>query len=301
MNGSLPLVTAIIPVHNGEAFVAEAIVSVLGQTYMPLECLVVDDGSTDHTAEIVSAFGKQVRSIRQSKGGPAAARNTGARSATGQVLAFLDADDIWEQCKIERQVNLLLQRPELGLVYCGFYIADGAGRPVQAVPVAEPSVALRNILLDESPSLGLGSTALIPREVFFEVGGFDESLRMCEDGDLGWRLAALFPIATVPEPLVRYRIHGVQRQIAEPGFERYWKSVLDRAFGSRILPPEVQRLERRARTNLALMLAYLYRRDRKGRSARQVCHALWLSPRRTIRWMATSVRRRLRARQAGRA
>jgi glycosyltransferase involved in cell wall biosynthesis len=298
MSASSPLVTAIIPVHNGGAFVAEAIESVLGQTYEPMECLVVDDGSTDHTLEILRAFGKRIRSIRQSKRGPAAARNAGARFASGHLLAFLDADDIWEQRKIERQVNLLLQRPDLGLVYCGFYIADRDGRPLEAAPVADPSVALRNILLDESPSLGLGSTALIPREVFLEVGGFDESLRMCEDGDLGWRLAARFPIDTVPEPLVRYRIHGVQRQIAEPGFERYWKSVLDKAFGSRILPQEVQRLERRARTNLALMLAYLYRRDRKGRSALQVCHALWLSPHRTVRWIATSVRRRLGARQA---
>jgi hypothetical protein len=121
---------------------------------------------------------------------------------------------------------------------------------------------------------------------------------MCEDADLGWRLAARFPIATVPEPLVRYRVHGLQRHMTEPGFERYWKSVLGTAFGSRVLPPEVQRLERRARTNLALTLAYLYRRDRKARSALQLCHALWLSPRRTIRWVAASVRRRLRAQQA---
>src|SRR5690242_17155890 len=106
-NPSRVLVSAIIPAHNCERFLADAIDSALGQTYAEVECVVVDDGSTDGTADVASAYGNRVRLIRQEQRGVSAARNRGAAEAKGNLLAFLDADDRWLPERVERQLQAL--------------------------------------------------------------------------------------------------------------------------------------------------------------------------------------------------
>lgn len=112
-----PSVSVIIPVLNGEKYLAEAIRSVLSQTHSPLEILVVDDGSVDRSAEIAESYGEAVRCFRQASQGAAAARNTGIRLARGNYLAFLDADDWWVPHKTERQLAWLDRRPDTGLLF----------------------------------------------------------------------------------------------------------------------------------------------------------------------------------------
>jgi glycosyltransferase involved in cell wall biosynthesis len=288
-----PVVSAVIPVYNGERFIAEAVASALAQTYEPLECVVVDDGSVDQTRRIVSGFGSSVRYLRQDHRGAAAARNAGARAAGGQFLAFLDADDIWEPSKIEQQMEVLLDNPDLGLVYCAFQLIDGEGRHLDLAPCPEPDDVLRNVLLNESAFIGLGSTAVVPRHVFDAVGRFDERLSLPQDSDLAWRLAAQYPVAVVREPLVGYRQHPAQLHRKVEPWDREWKSVLRTAFRSTLLPPEIQALERHARFNLAFTAAYLRRRDNRVRALASVLEAFWLCPLRTIRSLARSGARRL--------
>ena len=100
-------VSAVIPVHNGAAYVAEAVQSILSQTRPPIECVVVDDGSTDETAEVVRRFGNEVAYVRQDRAGVSSARNRGAALARGALVAFLDHDDVWLPTKLERQVEAL--------------------------------------------------------------------------------------------------------------------------------------------------------------------------------------------------
>jgi glycosyltransferase involved in cell wall biosynthesis len=288
-----PVATAVIPVHNGERFIAEAVASVLAQTYEPLECVVVDDGSADQTRGIVSSFGASVSYLRQPHRGSAAARNAGATAARGQFLAFLDADDIWKPTKIERQMEVLLGSPDLGLVYCSFELIDEEGRHLGVAPCPEPDDVLRNVLLNESASIGLGSTSVVRRQVFDAVGRFDERLSRGCDADLAWRLAAQYPIAAVREPLVGYRQHPAQLHRDVEPWERDWQLVLRTAFSSTLLPPEIQALERRARFNLAFTAAYLRRRDNRVGALARVLEAFWLCPLRTIRLLARSGARRL--------
>ncbi len=111
-----PLISCIVPVFNGERYLREALDSIFAQTYRPLEILVADDGSTDRTPYIAAAFGNRLRYLRQDNQGPAAARNLGIRAATGEFIAFLDADDVWHPEKLERQMARFQVRPELD--YC---------------------------------------------------------------------------------------------------------------------------------------------------------------------------------------
>lgn len=109
-----PSVSCIIPVYNRERFLSEGIESLLAQTRLPDEIVVVDDGSTDGSADIARGFGDRVRYIHQKNAGPAAARNHGVREAQGDFISFLDADDLWEPTKLERQLQRFAERPELG-------------------------------------------------------------------------------------------------------------------------------------------------------------------------------------------
>jgi glycosyltransferase involved in cell wall biosynthesis len=287
------LVSVVIPAWNCEAFVGDAVESVLEQTYSPLECVVVDDGSIDGTSTIVRGFGSRIKYVGQARRCSGAARNAGAQIAGGEFLAFLDADDMWQPTKLERQMELALARPELGLVYCSKEIVDEHGRHIRFARAPDPAVVTRHTLLNQPPWVGLNQTGLVPRWAFEAVSGYDERLTTCEDGDLTWRLAARFPIGALPEPLAKYRLHPAQKHRDVPQLKRDWKLVLDKAFASGLLPPEVQALERQARANLTLDLAYEDLKVHPLKSAARVCQAFRLSPTRAAAWLLGLVRGRL--------
>ena len=120
-----PLVSAVIAVRNGEEFVAESVESVLSQTWSRIECVVVDDGSDDATTSVVSAFeDDRVRLVRQPHSGVSTARNRGIKEGRGDLIAFLDADDVWRPAKIARQVEAFREHPGAGMVVTGYQIVD---------------------------------------------------------------------------------------------------------------------------------------------------------------------------------
>ena len=118
-------ISVIIPAYNYARYLAEAIDSALGQTYAPLEVIVVDDASTDDTPRVLAAYGQRIRAIRQPNGGAGAARNTGIAAARGEYVAFLDADDVWLPRKLELQMALFDADPALGLIHGGKGATDG--------------------------------------------------------------------------------------------------------------------------------------------------------------------------------
>lgn len=194
-----PLVSVIIPVLNGERFVAEALRSVFAQDYRPLDVIAVDDGSTDGSAAIIQSF-PEVRYIHQSNAGVAAARNVALREAKGEFIAFIDHDDQWVPHKLTRQVGRLLEAPELGFVIAREHILmDGMETP--------PSW-LRENALSEDLAIFIPSLLVARRSVFDAVASFDESFVNGSDTD--WFCRAKdkgFRYEIIPETLVIRRVH----------------------------------------------------------------------------------------------
>jgi glycosyltransferase involved in cell wall biosynthesis len=207
--GDRPLVSAIIATYNRAGLVGNAISSILAQTYSNIEIIVVDDGSTDETQTVLRQFGDRLRVIRQNNAGPGAARNRGIEAAKGQMVAFLDSDDLWTPMKIERQVKVLQMLGES--VPCCVCDAEMrfTNRPMRS--------AFQYFLLNPAQDNGLwlnASRVLIDRFILFnqmamirrgaieKVGGFNEQLRFLEDYDLALRLSLLGPFGFVRQPLV---------------------------------------------------------------------------------------------------
>jgi glycosyltransferase involved in cell wall biosynthesis len=202
-----PLVSVVIPNYNYGRYLAQALDSVLAQSYPHLEIIVVDDGSTDESEAVLREYNGQIRIIRQRNQGVSAARNRGIQDSRGDLLAFLDADDCWHPRKLERQLPLLLN-PAVGMVCSGFEYVDTGGRRLGTNAARRRGRVLRDLALLRSPAvLAVGSSALIPRKCFDRVGLFDTMLSTSADWDLSRRIACHYEIEVIQEPLVSYRIH----------------------------------------------------------------------------------------------
>lgn len=198
-------VSVIIPTYNRRDLIARAIDSVLAQTHAVQEIIVVDDGSSDGTREMLAArYNARICYAWQANAGVSAARNHGLRLATGRFLALLDSDDVWLPEKTALQLAFLQARPDFGMVLCDVERVDPAGRSIDVLRrrLALPTdgEVFEHVLLD--PAL-VPASVLMRREVYDAVGGFDESLATAEDLDFHLRVAAAWPIGVVEQSLVR--------------------------------------------------------------------------------------------------
>lgn len=204
-----PLVSVIIPVHNGTNYLAEAVQSVLAQTYDAVELIIVDDGSTDGTWGLIESFGAAVQGIRKENGGVASALNVGITAARGTYIAWLSHDDLFLARKLARQVELLESRREYGACYTDYSVIDGHGRVLRTQRTPDlPRNDLRRHLFGRM--FINGSTMLIARNCFDEVGLFREELKTTQDAEMWLRLLDCWDIGRVPEVLGLYRIHPGQ-------------------------------------------------------------------------------------------
>lgn len=264
------LVSVIIPAYNAAAFIADTLDSALAQTYRSLEVVVVDDGSTDATADIVGAAAardSRVRLLRQQNRGVAAARNLGIEHCRGTLVAPLDADDLWHPDKIARQVAALRRAgPSVGMVYAWSSLIDERNQVVvPAGHVAHHEGAVFPFLVIHN-FVGNASVPLLRRDHVREVGGYDPGLRArggegCEDLMLYLRIAERCNVALVPALLVGYRINAANMSNSLPQMQRGHDLVLE-AVGAR--HPELPR--RMYRWAASFNSIYLARRSlRRGR------------------------------------
>lgn len=200
-----PRVSVIIPTFNSATLVVEAIESVLAQSYPAFEVFVVDDGSADDTPARLTRFGNPVRYVRKENGGVSSARNRGLEEATGDLIAFLDADDVWHPDKLRRQVEVFNRRPDLGLL--GTEIVPWPG---QFPSTLSKGLVERDISMDALvvKNLLVTSSLVVRRDVTRTVGLFDRSLNGPEDYDYWLRAGRVAPIARLSLPLTGYRDIG---------------------------------------------------------------------------------------------
>jgi glycosyltransferase involved in cell wall biosynthesis len=224
-----PLISCIVPVFNGERYLAEALNSIITQSYKQLEIIVADDGSSDGTTDIVAAYSGRVRYLLQPNKGPAAARNLGLSASRGDFIAFLDADDLWHREKLERQMARFVARPQLD--YCVTYIQN-----FWAPAMEEERKRFASHRISEPLPGYVTQTILARRSVFETVGEFDSALRHGDGTE--WFLRATecgVAMEILPDVLVRRRMHdqNLSRACAASREEylKIVKSSLDRRRG----------------------------------------------------------------------
>lgn len=198
-----PLVTTVIPAYNCEKYVGKAIDSILAQTYRPVEIIVVDDGSTDGTHDVLSGFGAKVRVLERENGGPSAARNAGIAAASGGLIAFLDADDLWKPNKLSLQVPLFEDK-EVGLVYSNFDYINEKGNLIRT----RLGRWHRGNIFRAIMKYGIvwTGTVVARKSVLHQTGGFDESMPVCEDWDMWLRISASCKVDYDIRTLASYRM-----------------------------------------------------------------------------------------------
>ncbi|KPJ78751.1 MAG: glycosyl transferase [Deltaproteobacteria bacterium SG8_13] len=256
-----PLVSVIIPTYNRAGIVGEAVDSVLAQDYPDYELIVVDDGSTDATAEVLNRYGDKIRTLRQKNRGVSAARNAGIRSASGEFFAFLDSDDLWLPSKLGLQVAFFDRHPDA--VVCQteeIWIRNGVRvnpRKRHRKPsgmIFEPSLQLCLV----SPS-----AVMIRRSLFDQVGLFDESLPACEDYDLWLRVSCRYPVYRLSTALVVKRGGHSDQLSRQPGLDRYRIQALLKIIESgRLSKSQTEAAVRMLRTKSRIYAAGCRKRGR---------------------------------------
>jgi len=218
-NPESPLVSVIIPTFNRDWALKEAIDSVLSQTYAALELIVVDDGSTDGTPGILAAYGDCLRTLHQDNRGVSAARNAGWRSARGDLIAFLDSDDLWLPEKTAVQVKYLCDNPQYHLCQTEeIWIRRG----VRVNPKSRHRKAA-GMIFQRSLELCLvsPSAVMLRRDLLEQMDGFDEDLPACEDYDLWLRVGCRYPVGLIDKPLIHKRGGHPDQLSAQAGLDKY--------------------------------------------------------------------------------
>lgn len=233
MVDTIPLVSVILPTYNCANFLTDSITSVLSQTYSSYEIIVVDDGSTDNTKEVLNPFMQRIKYIchHQNKGAPGA-RNTGIQSAQGKYIAFLDADDIWLPEKLHISIEYFNKYPDIGMVYSGYVNIDENGYLLNRNPRKQLPSGNIFIQLFSEQNFIITPSVVVSKEVFKTTGLFDEQFFHCDDWDMWLRIAFHFKVIGINKPIVkcRHRPHSLRRNCTDD--LRFQKMVIDKTYNT---------------------------------------------------------------------
>lgn len=257
------LISTVIPTYNYDRFVTVAVESALSQTYPNHEVIVVDDGSTDETRDRLTPYEGRIRYLYQENQGLSAARNTGIRASRGDLIAFLDSDDVWHPEKLTMQARYLEAHPELALLATEHREIEGNNvSPIDWLNIDESRpIAARTITFDELViGARFGPCGVVARRwCFNEIGLFDEGLRSAEDLDMWIRIAHRFPVAMLEVPLWRYRIHDANMHHASARMETNTLRMIGKVFEGPDALSHSAWLRRKALANVSINLAFGYR------------------------------------------
>ncbi|WP_341526556.1 glycosyltransferase [Nostoc sp. UHCC 0302] len=250
----MPLISVILPVYNGEKTIYETINSVVNQTFIDWELIVINDGSQDSTLDIIKSFSdSRLQVFSYPNAGLAISRNRGVIQANGNYISFIDADDIWTPHKLEFQIKALQENSEASVAYswCDHIDIEGkflrTGSRITANGNIHAKLLLANFLEN-------GSNPLVCKQALISIGGFEASLNPAEDWDLWLRLALHYQFVTVPYPQILYRVSPNSMSSNVVKMELASLQVIERAFSQ--APQSLQYLKKSSFSNLYKYLLY---------------------------------------------
>ncbi|MBW4651841.1 MAG: glycosyltransferase [Kaiparowitsia implicata GSE-PSE-MK54-09C] len=249
----MPKVSVIIPAYNAMRYLPATVDSVLNQTFKDFEMLIIDDGSSDEIRQWTSyLLDPRAQLISQQNQGLPGARNTGIMHAKGEYIAFLDADDLWEPTKLEKQVCRFEQYPDVGLVHAWMEFIDENGKPTGRIMRSDANGNAWKLLAERNV---IACPSVMVRKSCFDITGmFDRSLRSVEDWDMWIRIAAKFPIALIAEPLAYYRQTPGSMSKNCAVMEQSFYAVIEKTFQD--VPEELRYLKDRSIGYANLCLAW---------------------------------------------
>ncbi|WP_164940693.1 glycosyltransferase [Bradyrhizobium zhanjiangense] len=275
---SRPLVSVIIPAHNAAKFIEEAIDSALHQSYSTVEVVVVDDGSTDATRDVLRSYGNAITSVFQPNAGQSAAINRGFCQTTGDLIAYLGADDRLHTSAIEILVNTMVRDELACLVYPDFHLIDERGAVIRRV--LAPPYEQRRLIADFRCLPGPG--ALVRKRAWSRCGGWSNSFRQIPDMDFYFRLSLLGPFARVPHYLADFRVHpgSTTKKASSHEMANEPMKLINEFFNRSDLPASVRMCERQSRASALALAGFLHATgNRKTLSAQCFAQAIRLNPR----------------------
>lgn len=228
----MPTISVIIPAYNAEKTIQETIESVLNQTFPDLELIIINDGSTDGTLEVISSIkDSRIQVLSFPNSGAQKSRNRGIEQAVGEYLSFIDADDLWTPDKLERQLKALQDNPEAGVAYSWTDYIDESGEPLPGGQHFKYTHHVYERLL-LGDFIGSGSNPLIRQEAFSQVGNFDESLLGGQDWEMWIRLASKyqFTVVTATQVLYRQSAHSWSANLERQ--EKGYNQVIEKSLGN---------------------------------------------------------------------
>jgi glycosyltransferase involved in cell wall biosynthesis len=273
----MPTISVIVPAYNAERTILETLTSVQQQTFSDFELIVINDGSTDQTLELLNTVNdRRLKIFSYPNGGLSVARNRGITQATGEFIAFLDADDLWTVDKLELQLTAFQQHPEAGVVYSWNYYMDEEGK--SCCEPDEPILFTGNVYahLLVGNFIVNGSNCLIRRQAIESVGEFDPEVAGAADWDYWLRLAARWSFVVVPKPQVYYRGSSRSMSANVEFMERCNLRVIEKGFQA--APLEMQSLKNQSLANTYRYLANQYlTRVGSIEGAKQAAQKLWIA------------------------
>lgn len=260
-----PKVSVIIPTYNSAHFIIEAVDSVLAQTFTDFEVLVIDDGSKDNTKEVLTEkYGNSIQYFYKENSGVSKARNFGIEKAKGKYVAFLDSDDAWIPEKLEKQIVALEKNPANKACYSSFYLCDENLNPTGINSSERKADALTDLLLIGNV-VATPSTVIAEKELFQQVGGFDDQLSQCADWEMWIRLATKTEFIYIDEPLLKYRIHGANMSKNAALLEKDTILLMEKGFALPNLPSSVKAKKNEALAKVYMVSAGTYFRAKQYR------------------------------------
>jgi len=272
-----PLVSIVIPAYNHAEYLAEAVTSVLAQSYPHVELIVLDDGSTDGTLGILEGFGQRFRWESHPNMGQAATLAKGWAMARGEILGYLSADDVLLTDAVSASLRVLAAHPRASAVYCDFRLIDPASKPVREVHTPEFDLVRMAVELECPPGPG----ALFRRRAYATAGPWNPALRQMPDYDFWLRMALVGPLVRVPRVLAGFRVHEGSQTFGAVAAARAAEpvSIVSHFFESAGVPASVRALRGRALANAALVSAQLHvRSGRIGAGFRSAMSAFGREP-----------------------